>query len=57
MDKEEFAELTKLIMEGTADCVIVPTDWIAGIEQLTGQLLVDLTDSYTGIIKKDLIRE
>lgn len=57
LDKEEFAELTKLIMEGTADCVIVPTDWIAGIEQLTGQLLVDLTDSYTGIIKKDLIRE
>lgn len=53
LDDEELIELTELIIEGPADCVIVPTQWISGMEQLTDRVLVNLTDSYTGIIKKD----
>ena len=57
LDEEEFIQLTELIIEGPADCVIVPTEWIVGMEQLTARVLVNLTDSYTGIIKKDLMTE
>lgn len=52
---EELKSLTALIVEGPADCVIVPAYWIADMGQLTGCVQVNLTDSYTGIIKKDLM--
>lgn len=57
LDEDEFIQLTELIIEGPADCVIVPTQWLAGMGQFTDRGLVNLTDSYTGIIKKDLMTE
>ena len=57
LDEEEFAQLTDLIIEGPAECVIVPTEWIGYMGQLTDCVPVNLTDSYTGIIKKDLMKE
>lgn len=57
LSEEEFGQLRTLIIEGTAECVIVPAGWIAEMGQLPDCVLVNLNDSYTGIIKKDITRE
>lgn len=57
LSEEEFKQLSDLILEGPANCVIVPAYWIADMEQLNDWMLVNLNGSYTGIIKKDLVTE
>jgi len=45
-----------LIEEGEADCIIVPYLWTYWMEDMEGYEVVTLTDSYVGIMKKDLLK-
>ena len=54
---EEYAEFTALINDGQADCIIVPIYWQDDLGEMPDYEMVQLTDFYIGIIKKDLITE
>lgn len=54
LEQEEFTRLSELIRTGPAECVIVPAGWISEIGTLKDCVLVDISDLYTGIMKKDL---
>lgn len=54
LDQEEFVQLADLITTGPAECVIVPAGWIAEMGTLADCVLVNISELYTGIIKKDL---
>lgn len=45
-----------LVEEGKADCIIVPYLWTYWMEEMDGYEVVTLTDSYVGIVKKDLLK-
>lgn len=53
---EERAGFAPLVKEGKADCIIVPYLWTYWLEEIEGYEVVSLTDSYVGIIKKDLLK-
>lgn len=57
LEQEELQEFKQLLLEGPAECVIVPSGWIAGMELLADWQLIEGNDFYTGIIKKDLVTE
>lgn len=52
---EERDDFIALIEEGMADCIIVPEYWSVWLLELDGYEVVTLTDSYVGIIKKELL--
>lgn len=45
-----------LVETGKADCIIVPHLWTYWMEEMDGFEVITLTDSYVGIIKKDLLK-
>ncbi len=45
-----------LVEAGKADCIIVPHLWTYWMEEMEGFEVISLTDSYVGIIKKDLLK-
>lgn len=45
-----------LVETGKADCIIVPHLWTYWMEEMDGFEVISLTDSYVGIIKKDLLK-
>ncbi len=54
---EEAMKLAELVRTGPADCVMVPSSWIYLLEEESGLVILELSDAYAGIIKKDLITE
>lgn len=54
---QECERLISLINEGQADCIIVPDFWLEIMSGMPEYDSVILTDSYAGIIKKDLLVE
>lgn len=54
LSDEDLDRLEALIQEGDADCVIVPSYWINRMEEIPGYETVMLTDSYAGILKKEI---
>ena len=57
LEQEEFRKLEQLLLDGPAECVIVPSGWITEMELLADWQLIEGNDFYTGIIKKDLVTE
>ncbi len=52
---EERDTFIALVEEGVADCIIVPHYWSVWLVDVDGYEVVSLTDSYAGIIKKELL--
>lgn len=52
---EECEQLVTLINKEKADCIIVPDFWLETISDMPEYESVRLTDSYIGIMKKDLL--
>ncbi len=55
LTEEEQGKFISLINDGQVDCIIVPAFWLDGIRHVEAYDAVLLTDSYAGIIKKDLL--
>lgn len=53
---EVRAGFAPLVEEGKVDCIIVPYLWTYWMDEINGYEIVSLTDSYVGIIKKDLLK-
>lgn len=52
---EERSGFISLVEDGRADCIIVPHYWSLWLNDVEGYEVVSLTDSYAGIIKKELL--
>lgn len=55
LELEVREDFIVLVESGTADCVIVPAHWSVWLEDVEGYEVAPLTDSFVGIIKKDLL--
>lgn len=55
LEIEDYKELTVLMNEDTVDCMIVPFYWLHEMGKMPAYEIVELTEVYTAIIKKDLI--
>ncbi len=57
LKEQERTEFITLLSAGKVDCAVVPYYWREGYSEIPGYELLDLTDEYNVIIKKDLMAE